>query len=148
MSHAQSLQSLTGNRLDLDPYHHQSQEDRPQRQRLDHDRYPPHLPSAFPAQRKAIPGSLAQIQVPSFSAFRSQLPITPSSATPKPGQQHGLQPARASFSRSEKASPRLADPAARPLSVDSPQLLQSNQFGGRAIPPTWRSAVESPPEDR
>lgn len=147
MSHAQSLQSLAGNRRDIDLYQHQ---DLPQQQRqyLQHEQYPHQQRSASPGQRKAVPGSLAQIQVPSFSAFRSQLPITPSGATPRPGHHTALQPARASFSRSEKASPRLADPAARPVSVDSPQLLQPHQFGGRTLPPAWQSAAESPAEDR
>lgn len=151
MSHAQSLQSLAGSRGDIDLYQaqhdgrSQQQHQHQQRQQLNnnHLHRPTDHRSASPAQRKAVPASLAQIQVPSFSAFRSQLPNTQ-----RPGYHTAYQPTRASFSRSEKASPRLADPTTRPVSVDSPQLLQPHQFGSSAIPPSWTPAVESPPEDR
>lgn len=157
MSHAQSLQSLAGRTGDIDLYNQQDDRRRHQVQRQQHLHQNNHhfLPdyrsndhrSASPAQRKPVPASLAQIQVPSFSAFRSQLPNTPSAITPRAGHHAAYQPARASFSRSEKASPRLADPTTRPVSVDSPQLLQPNQFAG-GVPPSWSRAVESPPEDR
>lgn len=144
MSHAQSLRSLEGSRGDIDPYQdheYLSHNDRhPQRARNQR--------AASPAQRKAIPASLAQIQVPSFSTFRSQLPVTPSGSTPRTGHHTAFQPARASFSRSEKASPRLADPTARPVSVDSPQLLQPSQFNASTSSPSWSRLGAGPLEDR
>lgn len=145
MSHAQSLRSLVGIRGDNDPYQDQR---RPQQHPLhnDHHQHASYHRSASPAQRKAVPGSLAQIQVPSFSAFRSQLPVTPSGT--RLAHHTAFEPARASYSRSEKASPRLADPPTRPVSVDSPQLLQPHQFGTGTVPPSWTRLVEAPLENR
>lgn len=74
-----------------------------------------------PTARKKT--SLAAINAPSFSAFRSQVP---SAAVRRPTNVHEAafqqqkSPRAASFSISEKASPRLADPHWRPYSVDSP----------------------------
>lgn len=87
------------------------------------------------ARKKA---SLAAINVPSFSAFRSNLP----SAVKQPPYAafHGQPSPRAvSFSLAEKASPRLAEPTSRPLSLDSPVPTQSQHFqpqqpSGLALP--------------
>ncbi|KAK5137387.1 hypothetical protein LTR08_008965 [Meristemomyces frigidus] len=65
--------------------------------------------------------SLAHISVPSFSAFRSQASSIGSTPKRAPLPFKPLRsPRAASFSLAEKASPRLADPALRPLSLDSP----------------------------
>ena len=78
------------------------------------------LGGSTPTARKKT--SLAAINAPSFSAFRSQVP----SAVRRPANVHEAafqqqkSPRAASFSISEKASPRLADPHWRPYSVDSP----------------------------
>ncbi|KAM0722998.1 hypothetical protein Q7P37_001196 [Cladosporium fusiforme] len=63
--------------------------------------------------------SLAQISVPSFSAFRSQTSGIPITATRNRGSLLPS-PRPTSFSAAEKASPRIAEPASRPLSLDSP----------------------------
>jgi hypothetical protein len=92
----------------------------------------PHLPAAAPPaststiRRKGLPPSaaLGQSQPPSFSAFRSHLPTATKSSSLAPGDSRPL--ARASFS--SLASPRLVDPAARPVSIGSPQLRQDHQF--------------------
>lgn len=73
---------------------------------------PPQQQSSTSARKPA--SSLAQITVPAFSTFRSQVP------RPNAAFQHHPSPRAASFSLSEKASPRLADPSVRPLSLDSP----------------------------
>ena len=66
--------------------------------------------------------SLSKITVPSFSAFRSQVSSIPISSSPAkkkpPFQAHS--PRAPSLSVAERASPRLADPGTRPLSLDSP----------------------------
>lgn len=84
--------------------------------------------------------SLAQIAIPSFSAFRSQassIPVlSPSVAKRKPAPFQPLRsPRAASFSLAEKASPRLADPGLRPLSLDSPLPQQSLGRANELVPP-------------
>ncbi|KAK5120556.1 hypothetical protein LTR85_006212 [Meristemomyces frigidus] len=84
--------------------------------------------------------SLAQISVPSFSAFRSQassIPVSsPSAPKRKPAPFQPLRsPRAASFSLAEKASPRLADPASRPLSLDSPLPQQPSGRTNELSPP-------------
>lgn len=69
--------------------------------------------------------------VPSFSAFRSQassIPLpSPISTQRGPAEFNAMHSSRAaSFSMAEKASPRLADPTLRPLSLDSPQVSTGN----------------------
>ena len=83
--------------------------------------------------RKAA--SLAQIGVPSFSAFRSQASSIPVPRKPAAFLQSSLSPRPSSYSLAEQASPRLADPASRPLSLDSPLPQQ----------PTGLASVLSPP---
>ncbi|KAF2162350.1 hypothetical protein M409DRAFT_27354 [Zasmidium cellare ATCC 36951] len=87
---------------------------------------PPSLqhPPSTSARKPA--SSLAQITVPPFSTFRSQVP------RPNAAFQHHPSPRAASFSFSEKASPRLADPSVRPLSLDSP--LPPQHEVGRSEP--------------
>lgn len=76
--------------------------------------------------------SLASIHAPSFAAFRNQVSSIP---VRNPAFQPARSPRAASFSLAEKASPRLADPSSRPLSLDSP-LPQ---------PPSGLAHVLSPP---
>lgn len=104
-------------------------------QQQQHQPAPPLAPQQQTARKKA---SLAAINVPSFSAFRSNLP----SAVKQPPHAafHGQPSPRAvSFSLAEKASPRLAEPTSRPLSLDSPVPTQSQHFqpqqpSGLALP--------------
>lgn len=106
-----------------------------QQQQQQHQPAPPLAPQQQTARKKA---SLAAINVPSFSAFRSNLP----SAVKQPPHAafHGQPSPRAvSFSLAEKASPRLAEPTSRPLSLDSPVPTQSQHFqpqqpSGLALP--------------
>ena len=81
--------------------------------------------------------SLAHIAVPSFSSFRSQASSIPIASQRKPAPlfQPSHSPRSASFSLAEKASPRLADPSSRPLSLDSPLPQQ----------PTGQANIISPP---
>ncbi|KAI5369919.1 hypothetical protein Slin15195_G007970 [Septoria linicola] len=72
--------------------------------------------AATRARKKA---SLAAINAPSFSAFRSNLPSNHAVRQHAAFQQQ-KSPRAASFSISEKASPRLADPHWRPYSLESP----------------------------
>ena len=75
-----------------------------------------------PTHRETVNAPLAQITIPSFSAFRSQassIPISsPSKRNPLPFRPL-RSPRAASFSLAEKASPRLADPTLRPLSLET-----------------------------
>lgn len=85
--------------------------------------------------------SLANIAVPSFSAFRNQtsnIPVSsPSSSIgrkPVPGQAHSS-PRVVSFSAAEKASPRLAEPGSRPYSLESPAIKQNTGLSSVISPP-------------
>lgn len=85
--------------------------------------------------------SLANIAVPSFSAFRNQvsnIPVSSPSSNvrrkPAPGQSQSS-PRVVSFSAAEKASPRLAEPGTRPYSLESPAIQG----------PTGLASVISPP---
>lgn len=73
--------------------------------------------------------SLSNIHIPSFRSFASSIPV-PSPKAPKrkpaPFQLSARSPRSASFSLAERASPRLADPTSRPLSLDSPLPQQPN----------------------
>ncbi|SMR43329.1 unnamed protein product [Zymoseptoria tritici ST99CH_1A5] len=86
--------------------------------RLQHNNAPVYsnLSANKSVQRKAAP---------SFLSFRSHLPATTTNTLAP--QQDTRHQSRASFSRSEKASPRLADPTTRPVSIASPGL-QQDQF--------------------
>lgn len=84
--------------------------------------------------------SLAQITVPSFSAFRSQTSGIPTTAT----RQHGSllpSPRPTSFSAAEQASPRLAEPVSRPLSLDSPLPRQPSGLAYILTPPLTEESV-------
>ena len=101
---------------------------------------------ALPQSQQSTSGvrkqtSLANIAVPSFSAFRNQvsgIPISsPSTAVrrkPAPGQSQAS-PRVVSFSAAEKGSPRLAEPGSRPYSIESPAIQN----------PTGLASVISPP---
>lgn len=103
--------------------------------------HPP--PSSSSSEHVRKQQSLANIDVPSFSKFRSQvssIPVSsPSTAKRKPLPFQNLN-RPVSQSVVEQGSPRFADPGSRPFSLDSP--LQQ-QFSGA-------SNVLSPPltEDR
>ncbi|KAK3111173.1 hypothetical protein LTR53_013843 [Teratosphaeriaceae sp. CCFEE 6253] len=94
-----------------------------------------HTPQhAQPARHQA---SLAKIHIPSFRSFASSIPVpSPSTRKSKPAPFHlpARSPRAASFSLAERASPRLADPSSRPLSLDSP-LPQQPDGLATAIPP-------------
>jgi hypothetical protein len=84
--------------------------------------------------------SLAQITVPSFSAFRSQTSGIPTTAT----RQYGSllpSPRPNSFSIAEQASPRLAEPVSRPLSLDSPLPRQPSGLAYILTPPLTQESV-------
>ncbi|KAK4540559.1 hypothetical protein LTR36_009089 [Oleoguttula mirabilis] len=122
--------------------------------------------ASVPAQQPTVKkqASLAQISIPSFSAFRSQassIPVSsPSAPKRKPAPFQPLRsPRAASFSLAEKASPRLADPASRPLSLDSPLPPQPTGQDNELSPPLTADllgreeerslyAFTSPPHDR
>lgn len=84
--------------------------------------------------------SLAQIAVPSFSAFRSQTSNIPVTAT---RNRNSLLPSSrpTSFSAAEQSSPRIADPAARPLSLDSPLPRQPSGLAYILTPPLTTETV-------
>ncbi|CAK1356142.1 unnamed protein product [Cercospora beticola] len=75
--------------------------------------------------------SLAAINAPSFSAFRSQVPSTVRPNGHLAAFQQAKSPRAASFSIAEKASPRLADPHWRPYSLDSPLPVQTTPHAHR-----------------
>ncbi|KAK0336167.1 hypothetical protein LTR59_002135 [Friedmanniomyces endolithicus] len=82
--------------------------------------------------------TLAQIHIPSFRSFASSIPVPSPKARerkPAPFQLSTRSPRAASFSLAERASPRLAEPTSRPLSLDSPLLPQSNGLAGTISPP-------------
>jgi hypothetical protein len=81
--------------------------------------------------------SLAHIHIPSFRSFASSIPVpSPSTTKRKPAPfKLARSPRAASFSFAEKASPRLAEPTSRPLSLDSPKLTQHNGQSGILSPP-------------
>ncbi|KAK0252371.1 hypothetical protein B0A54_10449 [Friedmanniomyces endolithicus] len=82
--------------------------------------------------------TLAQIHIPSFRSFASSIPVPSPKARerkPAPFQLSTRSPRAASFSLAERASPRLAEPTSRPLSLDSPLLPQSNGLAGTVSPP-------------
>ncbi|KAK1082413.1 hypothetical protein LTR48_006993 [Friedmanniomyces endolithicus] len=82
--------------------------------------------------------TLAQIHIPSFRSFASSIPVPSPKARerkPAPFQLSTRSPRAASFSLAERASPRLAEPTSRPLSLDSPLLQQSNGLAGTVSPP-------------
>ena len=84
--------------------------------------------------------SLAQITVPSFSAFRSQSSGIPTTATRK----HSSllpSPRPSSFSAAEQASPRLAEPVSRPLSLDSPLPRHPSGLAYILTPPLTEESV-------
>ena len=84
--------------------------------------------------------SLAQITVPSFSAFRSQTSGIPTTATRK----HSSllpSPRPSSFSAAEQASPRLAEPVSRPLSLDSPLPRHPSGLAYILTPPLTEESV-------
>lgn len=84
--------------------------------------------------------SLAQITVPSFSAFRSQTSGIPTTATRK---HNSLLPSPrpTSFSAAEQASPRLVEPVSRPLSLDSPLPRQPSGLAYILTPPLTEESV-------
>ncbi|OQO12325.1 hypothetical protein B0A48_02967 [Cryoendolithus antarcticus] len=103
-----------------------------------HDQLPQHqtLPLAshrvqpLSAVRKQT--SLANITVPSFSAFRSQAASIPAHRHPA-AFLHSPRPI--SFSAVEQPSPRLTEPISRPLSLDSELPLYSGGVSGVPSPP-------------
>lgn len=109
---------------------------------------PPHAPSTTssssssqqqqPTRKQA---TLAQISVPSFSAFRSQVSSIPAPVVAQ--RKVVLQsPRAASFSQTEKASPRFADAASRPLSFDSPLPQQPSGLANVLSPPLTEISAE------
>lgn len=92
------------------------------------DSLPP-PPQQLSTSARKLASSLAQITVPPFSTFRSQVPRPNANAA----FQHHPSPRAASFSLSEKASPWLADPSVRPLSLDSP-LPPLHEVGSSSEP--------------
>ena len=87
--------------------------------------------------------SLAQINVPSFSAFRNQassIPISSPGTTRKPVPLKSLP--RRTPSLAEVPSPRLVDPGVRPYSLDSPLPPEVTGFS-RGFP---LAAIEDSPE--
>jgi hypothetical protein len=110
------------------------------------DSFPlPPRPQAAQVQSNSHAGvkkqsSLAQITVPSFSAFRSQTSGIPTTATRK----HSSllpSPRPTSFSAVEQASPRLAEPVSRPLSLDSPLPRQPSGLAYILTPPLTEESV-------
>ncbi|KAK4508461.1 hypothetical protein PRZ48_002200 [Zasmidium cellare] len=109
--------------------HHHHHAARPQPPSISPPPPPPSLLQQPPSTSARKPASsLAQIAVPPFSTFRSQVP------RPNAAFQHHPSPRAASFSLSEKASPRLADPSVRPLSLDSPLPPQHEVGGSEPLP--------------
>lgn len=101
-----------------------------------HERDQPPAPQhqqhyAIPQSQTAVKkqASLAQIAVPSFSAFRSQVSSIP---VPRTANRHS-----ATF----QPSPRLAEPASRPFSVDSPLPQQPSGLAGIHSPPLTEDSV-------
>jgi hypothetical protein len=83
--------------------------------------------------------SLAHITAPSFSAFRSQ-----TSGIPIIASRHQSllpSPRPTSSSAAEHPSPRLADLASRPLSLDSPVPRQPNGLAYIFTPPLTQESV-------
>ncbi|TKA81466.1 hypothetical protein B0A55_02945 [Friedmanniomyces simplex] len=106
---------------------------------LDSAAYPVHY-AQQQQQPQAVrqPTTLAQIHIPSFRSFASSIPVpSPRTQKRKPAPFHlsARSPRAASFSLAEKASPRLAEPASRPLSLDSPLPQQPNGLAGTVSPP-------------
>lgn len=108
-------------------------------------------PDSFPLPPKSVPQShpqpgvkkqtsLAQISVPSFSAFRSQTSGIPITATRNRGSLLPS-PRPTSFSAAEQASPRIAEPASRPLSLDSPLPRHPSGLAYILTPPLTTETV-------
>jgi hypothetical protein len=103
------------------------------------------LPPRSQPQSNPLPSvkkqsSLAQITVPSFSAFRSQTSGIPATAT----RHHGSllpSPRPTSFSAAEQPSPRLVEPVSRPLSLDSPLPRQPSGLAYILTPPLTEESV-------
>ena len=93
-------------------------------------------PSSVSPEHGRKKSSLARIDVPSFSQFRSQLSGIPI-ASPTTAKRKPLPPQLRPVSNSlaEKASPRLAEPTLRPFSLDSPVQQQSNGAGSTSTSP-------------
>lgn len=99
-----------------------------------HDRdqqSPPPQHYAIPQSQTAVKkqNSLAQIAVPSFSAFRSQVSSIP---VPRTANRHSV---------TFQPSPRLAEPASRPFSVDSPLPQQPSGLADIYSPPLTADTV-------
>ncbi|OQO05145.1 hypothetical protein B0A48_08165 [Cryoendolithus antarcticus] len=103
-----------------------------------HDQLPQHqtLPLAShrvqPLSAVRKQSSLANITVPSFSAFRSQAASIPTHRHPAAFLNS---PRPISFSAVEQSSPRLTEPISRPLSLDSELPLYSGGVSGVPSPP-------------
>ncbi|KAK5108401.1 hypothetical protein LTR62_008357 [Meristemomyces frigidus] len=90
-------------------------------------------------QEEVVKGhsSLAHIHVPSFRSFASSIPVPSPTAIKRKPAPFGLarSPRAASFSLAETSSPRLAEPSARPFSLDSPLPKQPNGHLNELSPP-------------
>ncbi|KAK6443436.1 hypothetical protein LTR95_000263 [Oleoguttula sp. CCFEE 5521] len=107
--------------------HHQQHDQLPQHQTLP---VASHRVEPLSAVRKQT--SLANITVPSFSAFRSQAASIPTHRHPAAFLNS---PRPISFSAVEQPSPRLTEPISRPLSLDSELPLYSGGVSGVPSPP-------------
>ena len=96
--------------------------------------------STDPATRVRKTASLAQINVPSFSAFRSQLP----NAVKRSHPDAQPSPRAVSLTASEKPSPRIAEPASRPFSLDSFQPPPPPPPPQQSTSISSRTAAEEP----
>jgi hypothetical protein len=105
------------------------------------DQLPQHSDSLSPepAHRVERKVSLANIAVPSFSAFRSQASSIPAYSPTKTSRHTGTflaSPRPTSSSVAEQPSPRLAEPSSRPYSLGSPLLQQPNGLANVPSPPS------------
>lgn len=102
---------------------------------------PSSQPQSQPHAAAKKPNSLAQITVPSFSAFRSQTSGIPVNATSRNRSSLLPSPRPISFPTAQQASPRLVEPASRPLSLDSPLPRQPSGLASILTPPLTEESV-------
>lgn len=119
--------------------HHYPQQQQQKLYPVPHEQSHPQPPGHIKKQ-----ASLANIAVPSFSAFRSQASSIPISSPGKANRLAGTllaSPRPTSFSAAEQPSPRLAEPTSRPLSLDSPLPLQPSGLANELSPPLTENLV-------
>jgi hypothetical protein len=119
-------------------------------QRYSQQQYQPQYQPQYQYQQRPTSagraGPPAQISVPSFAAFRSHASSIPTAShsaalrRPTIPFKPAHSPRAASFSLAERASPRLADPASRPLSLDSPVPHQPDRLASVITPPLTDAA--------